>query len=43
VIDADPHAEAFYVRMGARRTGTGTVASRPEGRELPRLVLDLDN
>jgi GNAT superfamily N-acetyltransferase len=38
LIDADPHAEGFYTRMGARRVGTvasGSVA----GRELPRLEL----
>ena len=36
-IEADPHAEAFYLAMGATRTGTvpsGSVA----GRELPRLT-----
>jgi GNAT superfamily N-acetyltransferase len=38
VIDADPHAEGFYARMGARRVGkvpSGSIA----GRELPRLEL----
>ena len=38
VIDADPHAEEFYARMGARRIGTvasGSIA----GRELPQLEL----
>jgi GNAT superfamily N-acetyltransferase len=38
VIDADPYAEGFYARMGARRVGTvpsGSIA----GRELPRLEL----
>ena len=38
VIDADPNAEGFYARMGARRVGTvasGSIA----GRELPRLEL----
>lgn len=36
-IDADPYAEAFYLAMGAIRTGSvpsGSVA----GRELPRLT-----
>jgi len=38
VIDADPNAEGFYARMGARRVGkvaSGSIA----GRELPRLEL----
>jgi len=39
VIDSDPHAEAFYRRMGARRVGS--TPSRPAGRALPRLVLAL--
>jgi len=37
-IEADPHAEAFYLRAGATRTGTvpsGSIA----GRLLPRLEL----
>ncbi len=41
VIDADPHAVGFYVRMGARRVGSvasGSVA----GRELPRFELVMD-
>lgn len=38
-IVADPHAVAFYRRLGARPTGT--VPSRPAGRELPVLVIDL--
>lgn len=36
-ITADPHAEAFYVRLGARRVGE--VPSVPAGRVLPRLEL----
>jgi hypothetical protein len=38
LIDADPNADGFYARMGARRVGTvasGSIA----GRELPRLEL----
>jgi GNAT superfamily N-acetyltransferase len=38
VIDADPNAEGFYTRMGARQVGrvaSGSIA----GRELPRLEL----
>jgi len=38
-IASDPHAEGFYRRMGARRVGE--VASKPEGRTLPLLVLEL--
>jgi N-acetylglutamate synthase-like GNAT family acetyltransferase len=38
-IDADPNAEGFYLRQGARRIGS--VPSTPAGRTLPRLVLEL--
>lgn len=38
-IVADPYAVAFYEKLGARRVGT--LASRPAGRELPVLRLDL--
>ena len=34
-INADPNAEGFYLRMGARRVGE--VPSTPAGRTLPRL------
>lgn len=34
-INADPNAEGFYARMGARRVGE--VPSTPAGRTLPRL------
>jgi GNAT superfamily N-acetyltransferase len=34
-ITADPNAEGFYQRMGARRVGE--VPSTPAGRTLPRL------
>lgn len=37
-IVADPHAEDFYKRLGARTVGT--VASRPGGRELPEMWLE---
>jgi GNAT superfamily N-acetyltransferase len=40
IIVSDPHAEDFYRRMGAKRVGA--VASLPEGRTLPKLVLDLE-
>lgn len=35
-IVSDPHAEGFYLRMGARRAGQ--VPSTPAGRVLPRLI-----
>lgn len=38
-INADPNAEGFYRRMGARRVGE--VPSTPAGRTLPRLELRL--
>lgn len=38
-ITADPNAEEFYARLGARRVGD--VPSTPAGRTLPRLVLPL--
>jgi GNAT superfamily N-acetyltransferase len=40
-VDSDPHAEAFYLRLGARRTGVAPSASIP-GRLLPRLRVDVD-
>jgi GNAT superfamily N-acetyltransferase len=41
IIVSDPHAEAFYLHLGARRVGS--VPSKPAGRELPKLVLDLES
>jgi GNAT superfamily N-acetyltransferase len=38
-IASDPHAEGFYVRMGAGRVGE--VPSTPAGRVLPLLIFDL--
>jgi GNAT superfamily N-acetyltransferase len=38
LIDADPDAEGFYARMGARRVGT-VASGSVVGRELPRLDL----
>lgn len=40
-IEADPHAESFYLRMGAVRAGT--IASEIDGsdRELPLMKFDL--
>lgn len=37
--DADPHAEGFYVRMGARTVGW---SDSPLGRRLPLMRLTLD-
>ena len=34
-IISDPHAEEFYLKLGARRVGE--VPSTPEGRLLPEL------
>ena len=39
-LDADPGAESFYLRFGARRIGTTPSGSIP-GRELPRLAFVL--
>ncbi len=38
-VVSDPNAEEFYVKMGARRVGE--EPSKPEGRRLPVLLLDL--
>jgi GNAT superfamily N-acetyltransferase len=38
-IESDPHAAEFYRRMGAH--DAGEAPSRPEGRTLPLLRLDL--
>jgi GNAT superfamily N-acetyltransferase len=40
-IASDPHAEGFYLRMGA--VCVGDVPSRPAGRRLPLLVYRLDD
>jgi N-acetylglutamate synthase-like GNAT family acetyltransferase len=39
VIVADPHAESFYEKFGAKRVGT--KPSKPAGRMLPELRLAL--
>ena len=41
VIDVDPHAAGFSVRMGARRVGS-VASSSIVGRELPRLEFVVD-
>lgn len=38
-IASDPHAEGFYLAMGARRVGE--VGSTPRGRTLPLLVIEV--
>ena len=38
-IVSDPHAEDFYTHLGARRIGE--VDSVPEGRKLPKLIVNL--
>jgi len=40
VLDADPGAEPFYARFGARRTGEVPSGSI-EGRMLPRMAFVL--
>jgi GNAT superfamily N-acetyltransferase len=40
-IEADPNAEGFYQRMGARRVGTQITEIQGERRELPLLVYQL--
>jgi GNAT superfamily N-acetyltransferase len=40
-IVSDPHAEGFYLALGARRVGEKESTTRP-GRFLPILVLDIE-
>ncbi|MDE3000057.1 MAG: GNAT family N-acetyltransferase [Gemmatimonadota bacterium] len=40
-IQGDPHADGFYLAMGARKIGTRRSQSIPE-RELPLYNIDLD-
>ena len=40
-IEADPNAEGFYRRMGARRTGTNVTEVEGTRRELPLLEYGL--
>jgi GNAT superfamily N-acetyltransferase len=42
-IEADPNAEGFYRRMGARRVGENVYEIEGHRRELPLLVLDVPN
>jgi GNAT superfamily N-acetyltransferase len=40
-IEADPNAEGFYARMGARRVGEAVTNIENQRRELPLLLYDL--
>ena len=40
-IEADPNAEGFYQRMGAKRVGATVTAIDGKARELPLLIYDL--
>jgi GNAT superfamily N-acetyltransferase len=42
-IEADPHAEGFYTRMGARRIGEAVTEIEGQRRELPRLLYELNS
>ena len=42
-IEADPNAEGFYTRMGARRIGVNVTRIENQPRELPLLRYDLEN
>jgi len=41
MIDSDPHAEAFYRRLGAVRVGWIDASVRGTPRRIPRLALDV--
>jgi GNAT superfamily N-acetyltransferase len=41
-IIADPNAEGFYLRMGARRVGTKRYLLEGRARLLPLLAMDID-
>ncbi len=41
-IESDPHAEAFYLHLGARRIGTRRSEIQGQARELPLLCFALD-
>ena len=40
-IKADPNAEGFYLRMGARRAGENVYEIEGQRRVLPRMVVEL--
>ncbi len=41
-IEADPNAEGFYARMGARRVGVTVTSIEDQPRELPLMRYDLE-
>ena len=41
-IEADPNAEGFYARMGARRIGENSYEIEGSPRVLPLLIVDLE-
>jgi GNAT superfamily N-acetyltransferase len=41
-IEADPNAEGFYARMGARRVGQAVTEIDGQRRELPLLLYELE-
>jgi GNAT superfamily N-acetyltransferase len=41
-IEADPNAEGFYRRMGAKRVGTNLTEIEGERRKLPLLIYQLE-
>jgi GNAT superfamily N-acetyltransferase len=41
-IEADPNAEGFYQRMGAKRVGVNATEIEGERRELPLLIYEID-
>ena len=42
-IEADPNAEGFYTRMGARRVGEAVTEIEGQRRELPLLIYELES
>jgi GNAT superfamily N-acetyltransferase len=40
-IEADPNAEGFYLRMGARRAGENVYEIEGQRRVLPRMLVEL--
>ena len=42
-IEADPNAEGFYTRMGARRVGEAVTEIEGQRRELPWLLYELES
>ena len=42
-LSADPNAEGFYERMGAKRIGEVQAAMDDQSRVLPRMRMNLDS